>query len=259
MEADVRRATNTMADLHAARLPDAVEAVRTESAELRKEVQALRDELIDRMVAERQVLSDQVSSTIGAANDWFVRTRDQLFERLGTLQEVTESQARESEAPSLGPGPRPLIAGARQPGATDPQGPGISQIPGTGWPASEVSAQAMEWGPAAVEGDPRHPLEPPEARPRPGPRPGAERVRRDPELARQIITLRSQVSEIASGVSTIVEALLGIQEDLDRLGERRASMDEDQVLEVIDGVAAAVRDSFGGGATPTRGRRRPQR
>ena len=104
LEYRVRVTMDRLTELVEAQLPEAVDGLRADFERLRAQlpeaVDGLRAEferLHAEMAEERFQLRSQIATTVGAANRWFVRTRDQLFERLDEVARAAAAAQAEAE------------------------------------------------------------------------------------------------------------------------------------------------------------------
>ena len=260
MEADVRRAADQVADLRAARLPETLEAARAETAVLRQELRQALEEVGARVARERREVTDQIAGTVEAANEWFVRTRDQLFDRLRRLAELHGGALDQpgpgilEPAPPTALGPTARITGAHQVGSEAAPSP----EPGAAWPMLDPASQVADWGLAPPQLLPGAGALGSEAVPFPAKDAtteaeggGAGEGAPGAEVGERLDELRRDLEGLSLEVSTIGEVILGMQGELGKLREGSVVLEEDQVLAIIDGVAAAVRAGGISGAGPS--------
>ena len=109
LEERVREAMAALGELVRADIPETVESLRDEMGSLRVDVQSSLDQAAGDFAQERQELRAQIAKTVGAANKWFVKARDQLLERLDEVKAVAaEAEAKAGEAAKAAGGARPV-------------------------------------------------------------------------------------------------------------------------------------------------------
>jgi ElaB/YqjD/DUF883 family membrane-anchored ribosome-binding protein len=196
LEERVRETMDRLREVIEAQVPGAVEGLRADLETLRLELQTALEVATAQLAEERKELRSQIATTVGAANRWFVRTRDQLYERLDHIAQV----AREAEAAAAraipGAAPPALDAGPEPPPAlergADVAGTGVEAGPGveaTGEEEIEVEFEVVgppEAPPAELDGDDRD----------------ARRVALDP-VPTQLRQLQTEVADLRATVGRI--------------------------------------------------------
>ncbi|MGH9226193.1 MAG: hypothetical protein ACRD2W_20950 [Acidimicrobiales bacterium] len=99
LEERVRQTMEALTELVQAQIPVAVDGLRDELETMRVDLQSSLNQATGDLAQERQELRAQIAKTVGAANKWFVKARDQLIERLDQVAAVAaEASARADEA-----------------------------------------------------------------------------------------------------------------------------------------------------------------
>ena len=98
LEHRVRVTMDRLTELVEAQLPEAVDGLRSDFEELRSDLRQALADANATLAEERFQLRSQLATTVGAANRWFVRTRDQLFERLDEVAGTVTAAQAEAEA-----------------------------------------------------------------------------------------------------------------------------------------------------------------
>jgi len=131
----VRETMDRLTELVEARLPEAVDGLRADLETLRLELQTTLEQATGEMEEERKQLRAQIATTVGAANRWFVRTRDQLYERLDHIAEVADDTRSQAEvaataaaAAAAGPPPAPASTAAAPAAAMDVEAPDLDEV-----------------------------------------------------------------------------------------------------------------------------------
>ena len=132
LEERVRQTMDRLTELVEAQLPEAVDGLRADLETLRLELQTTLEQARGEMEEERKQLRAQIATTVGAANRWFVRTRDQLYERLDHIAEIADDTRSQAE----------VAASAAAAVGALPPAPG--EAPASAVPASPSSSPARQ-------------------------------------------------------------------------------------------------------------------
>ena len=101
-------------------MTETVGDIRDEFEVTRVELQNALHQATEQLTQERAELRSQIAKTVGAANKWFVKARDQLMERLDQL---------ESTAAARGPaGVKPRLAKGEPHGTYESSQPGFVAV-----------------------------------------------------------------------------------------------------------------------------------
>ncbi len=229
LEHRVRITMDRLTELVEAQLPEAVDGLRADFEQLRTELRQALADASTALAEERFQLRSQIATTVGAANRWFVRTRDQLFERLDQVAQVATAAQAEAEAAAS------AAVAAAVPIPAEP-----ATYPEEAAAPAEESAD-LEWGAGELE-----PGEEPvvtadytgveaggaeevvpsadydyEFEPLPPPEPTTIEVNLDaPELEALLEPLREDMRELQGEISAMGAAVMALREDVEALGSR---------------------------------------
>lgn len=101
LEGRVRQTMDRLTELVEAQLPETVDGLRADLETLRLELQTSLAQATELMAEERQQLRTQIATTVGAANRWFVRARDQIHERLDQIAVVAAQAQAQAEVAAV--------------------------------------------------------------------------------------------------------------------------------------------------------------
>ncbi len=266
LEHRVRITMDRLTELVEAQLPEAVDGLRADVEELRTELRQALADASAALAEERFQLRSQIATTVGAANRWFVRTRDQLFERLDQVAQVASAAQAEAEAAASAavaaavPIPPEAATWPEEPAAPVEESAEFEWDAGDLEPAVEpvVTADAdmeagtgMEAG-GTEEGAPTagydYELEPP-------PVPTTIEVNLEaPELEVLLEPLREDMRELQGEISAMGAAVMALREDVEALGSRLPSRAGSPRLSPsqLKAIVAAVQSALPAPAPPRR-------
>ncbi|MEW6155409.1 MAG: hypothetical protein AB1673_15710 [Actinomycetota bacterium] len=260
LEEWVRHTTDRLTELVETRLPQAVDGVRADLDGLRAEMRASLEKAAEELATERRELRAQIAKTVGAANRWFVKARDQLIERIDQLAEVTADVERAKVALPVAP--------SRSPGGSD------SDL-GLEWDVDEeaVTREAGGRTVAAARPEPQDaPTHGPEAGPGaetraaepeggvvwakpPGAKPGGVAVAAPQaasgalgadEVVATIEAVRGDIQDLQLEVSAVGHAVARLQAELDKVAKRLPAkprpvrLDERDLDLIVESVVLAL-------------------
>lgn len=101
LESRVRQTMDRLTELVEAQLPETVDGLRADLETLRLELQTSLAQASELMAEERKQLRAQIATTVGAANRWFVRARDQINERLDRIAEAAAQAQEQAEVAAV--------------------------------------------------------------------------------------------------------------------------------------------------------------
>ena len=226
LEQRVRITIDRLTELVDAQLPEAVDGLRTDVEQLRTELRQALADANTALAEERFQLRSQIATTVGAANRWFVRTRDQLFERLDEVAQAANAAQAEAEAAAS------AAVAAAVPIPSEPEPPAeVEPVPEQGedfeWGAGDlepgeepVSLGDGEGGESTgLEGElaPGYDYE----LQAPPPAPTTVEVNLEaPELDALLEPLRGDMRELQGEISAMGAAVMALRDDLEVLASR---------------------------------------
>lgn len=248
LEGRVRQTMDRLTELVEAQLPETVDGLRADLETLRLELQTSLAQAGELMAEERQQLRAQIATTVGAANRWFVRARDQIQERLDHIAEVASKAQEQAEraatavsagaAASTGAGPGRKAA--RWPddaeGDEGEEGSREGTAAGAGAGAG-ADGEGLEW---EIEDD-FDEERPPARRAK-----TVELALEAPELEALLDPVRGDMQELQLEVSSMGEAVTQLAGELAKLAGRMPArprgvkLAPDQVELIVEAVMAAM-------------------
>jgi hypothetical protein len=239
-------------DLHLA-LAESHQRVQAALVDAHRDAQLALGEASRQLIEERQQLRSQIAITVGAANRWFVRTRDELYQRLEQIAAVATA-ALPPATPTY-----PELEAVPEAEVVPSDGEADQAAVAVEWDVEEP-LPPLETGPAPEEPFPSpepselepsdllEPLEPAETfePPQPVQAPTMSVVLDAPELETLVAPLRDDVQELQGEVSAMAEALFQLREDVERLGQRlpartpTARLTPRQVATIVEAVQEAL-------------------